>query len=306
MESSLGKVAKKLIFCSFVPPLPLAPDLSDPGKVTGSTAPKLNLSNTTNLYINSPKESTDNSRVGAWYLLPEKSSGRVEPLTEKDTLILYLHGNSHNRSQEHRVELYKVLVTMGYHVLAIDYRGFGDSSAVDLTEKSVVEDARVALNWVADKLGDQLKVVVWGHSLGSAIAIRMVAEFDMETGGSSTVAALILEAPFNNMVEQINSFWMLSPLLQLIRLEPVLRQHDVLFQSDKWLPAVRCPVLILHAEDDRVIMHELGQKLTDNAQKAGKNNIRMVKFERGEGLGHCGIHRSEKLPETISSFLHNQ
>ena len=103
-------------------------------------------------------DSTGSSRIGAWYFLPEKSSGRVEPLLETDTLILYLHGNSYNRSQSHRVGLYKHLIRQGFYVLAIDYRGFGDSSPVNLSEKTVVEDARAALGWISDKLGDKAKV----------------------------------------------------------------------------------------------------------------------------------------------------
>ena len=50
------------------------------------------------------------------------------------------------------------------------------------------------------------KVVVWGHSLGSAICSHMVAEFDMETGGSSTVTGVVLEAPFNNMHDELLTF----------------------------------------------------------------------------------------------------
>ena len=73
-------------------------------------------------------------------------------------MILYLHGNSYNRSQSHRVGLYKLLIKLGYYVLAIDYRGFGDSSPVKLSETTAVEDARAALSWIQDKLGDKVKV----------------------------------------------------------------------------------------------------------------------------------------------------
>jgi hypothetical protein len=39
-----------------------------------------------------------------------------------------------------------------------DYRGFGDSSPVALNESTVVSDARTALAWITDKLGDKAKV----------------------------------------------------------------------------------------------------------------------------------------------------
>jgi hypothetical protein len=48
---------------------------------------------------------------------------QVESLCEGDTVVLYLHGNSFNRSQSHRLGLYSLLLKLGYHVLAIG-RGF--------------------------------------------------------------------------------------------------------------------------------------------------------------------------------------
>ena len=42
----------------------------------------------------------------------------------------------------------------------------------------------------------------------------------------------------------------------------------------RWLPAVKCPVLVLHAEDDGIIPFRLGEQLVDSARQAGKNNIR--------------------------------
>jgi abhydrolase domain-containing protein 12 len=302
MGDKLGELTKQLIFCPFVqfPLFPLVPDLSDPAKFNTAGSPAFDLTNTTHLFITSPKDSTGSSRIGAWYFLPEKSSGRVEPLLETDTLILYLHGNSFNRSQGHRVGLYKHLIKQGFYVLAIDYRGFGDSSPVSLSEKTVVEDARAALGWISDKLGDKGKIVVWGHSLGSAISTHTVAEFDMETGGSSTVSGVILESPFNNMSQQIDS---LSRLLTYVADIPqLLDRSDLLFDSEKWLPAIKCPVLILHAEDDRIVPFTLGQKLEAAAREAGKNNIRFVTFPREERRGHTNIYLSDNLASAVKAF----
>ena len=76
-----------------------------------------------------------------------------------------------------RVGLYKRLLALGYYVLAVDYRGYGDSTIISpVTEASCVTDARAALAWLTAKLGDKVKVVVWGHSLGTAIASHMVSE----------------------------------------------------------------------------------------------------------------------------------
>ena len=59
------------------------------------------------------------------------------------------------------MSLYRIFLRLGYHVLALDYRGFGDSSPVSLsglTEDSVVADARAGLEWVTSKLGDKERI----------------------------------------------------------------------------------------------------------------------------------------------------
>jgi len=305
MGDTLGEIMKQVIFSQFVqfPPLPIVPDLTDPAKYSGNSEPKFDMTNTTNLYITSAKDTNNGGRQGAWYLLPDKSSGKVEPLTEKDTVILYLHGNSHNRAQGHRVGLYKVLINMGYYVLAIDYRGFGDSSPVRLSESTVVEDARAALAWISDKLGEKVKVIVWGHSLGSAICSHMVADFDIETGGSSTVSGVVLESPFDTMLNEIMSFSFGKPLSYLTDVKGQLLKNDTMFESHKWLPAIKAPVLILHAEDDKIVPYVLGQNLFDAAKEAGKNNIRFIGFPAEEKFGHCNIYKSSILADTIRYFL---
>ena len=78
-----------------------------------------------------------------------------------------------------RVGLYKKLLALGYYVLAVDYRGYGDSSIISPTEASCVTDARAALAWLTAKLGDKVKVIIWGHSLGTAIASHMVSAYFM-------------------------------------------------------------------------------------------------------------------------------
>lgn len=309
-QKSAQSLLQQLVFLPWVqyPPLPRVPDLSDPSKFNWTQEDdkeEFDTAGISHLYISTPLGTKDStSRLGAWYMLPTKSSGKVEQLTTSDTLVLYLHGNASNRSMPHRIALYRILLSLGYYVLAVDYRGFGDSSPVVLNEDTVVADARAALGWVTSKLGDSAKVVVWGHSLGTAIASHMVADYDMETGGNSPVCGLILESPFNNMIEEVNTY-KLSTLLvsKIFDLGSLIEDTGVAFETDKWLPAVRCPVLILHAEDDNVVPHSLGQALHQAGKAAGKDNIRMVSYPPSLGLSHCKIHQAEGLVTEIKEFV---
>ena len=132
-----AKLLRNLVFLPWVqyPPLPRVPDLSDPtsfkwnqGKDSaGEDDFDYDTSLVSHLFISSPVGTKDStSRVGAWLMLPTSSSGKVETLKSSDTVMLYLHGNASNRSQPHRIALYKGFLSLGYYVLAIDYRGFGE------------------------------------------------------------------------------------------------------------------------------------------------------------------------------------
>ena len=89
----------------------------------------------------------------------------VPSFSEQETVILYCHGNGSNRAQQHRVELYKVLLSLGFYVLAFDYRGYGDSTNIKPSETSVVSDARAALQWVTAKLGDKVSQLIKNQHL---------------------------------------------------------------------------------------------------------------------------------------------
>lgn len=54
---------------------------------------------------------------------------------------------------------------MGYHVFAIDYRGYGDSTGWP-SETGVVKDVMVLFNFIKS-VEKTSKVFLWGHSLGT-------------------------------------------------------------------------------------------------------------------------------------------
>lgn len=63
-------------------------------------------------------------------------------------IIFYMHGNSGSRAASHRVELYNVLRAQGYHIIAFDYRGYGDSLPNSPTEAGLVNDAIAVYKYI--------------------------------------------------------------------------------------------------------------------------------------------------------------
>jgi abhydrolase domain-containing protein 12 len=86
----------------------------------------------------------------------------------KDPIVLYFHGNTGTRANGHRVELYKVLRKLGYHVIAIDYRGFADSSDQSPTEKGCVSDALATYKYIKNLTNNP--IFIYGHSLGNFLS----------------------------------------------------------------------------------------------------------------------------------------
>lgn len=85
----------------------------------------------------------------------------------KDSVVLYLHGNTGTRANGHRIELYRILQRLGYHVIAMDYRGFADSSDISPTENGCVSDAYAMYRYIKNITSNP--IFVYGHSLGKCL-----------------------------------------------------------------------------------------------------------------------------------------
>lgn len=182
-----------------------------------------------------------------------------EPSAE---IVLYLHGNSNSRGALHRIEMYQLMRRLGYHVITLDYRGYGDSAGGSPTEQGVVRDAIAVYEYIRQHTHNP--VYLWGHSLGTGIATHMMAQ--LAHRNVPAPAAVVLESPFNNMDTEIRS----HPMSRLFRNLPwfdymiarPLYDSGLRFESDEHIAEFRQPVMILHAEDDMVIPFELGYKVS--------------------------------------------
>jgi alpha-beta hydrolase superfamily lysophospholipase len=187
-------------------------------------------------------------RIHAWWW-PSASHGPA---------ILYLHGARFNLTgQLARIEQ---LHAFGFSVLAIDYRGFGESDGDIPSEQTVYEDARVAWAKLAELEPDAARRYVYGHSLGGAVAIDLAAAL----GDGSRMAAerlpaagLIVDSSFTNIVDaaQAASFsWL--PFQWLMSQK---------FDSLAKIGHVRVPVLLVHGVDDRYLPTRFSEALYDAA-----------------------------------------
>lgn len=112
---------------------------------------------------------------------------------------MYCHGNTASRGSGHRIDVYKLLRNLGYHVISFDYRGYGDSDAVSPTEEGVVRDALAVYYYIRNITTNP--IFIWGHSLGTGVATNMLSK--LNSLDEKGVRGVILEAPFTNIRDEI-------------------------------------------------------------------------------------------------------
>lgn len=182
-------------------------------------------------------------------------------------LLLYLHGARWNLSGSvTRVPRWN---TMGFSVLAIDYRGFGKSAFVDggsPTERSANEDSEVAWAYLTQR-NPAAKKFIFGHSLGTSMATHLALKENNASG-------LILEGAFTSIPDMISETkWGFLPVGFLVTQR---------FDTGSRIDAVKIPILFAHGSADTIVPFTMGEKLYA-AAKAPK------RLFRAEGGSHHNL-----------------
>ena len=163
-------------------------------------------------------------------------------------VLLYLHGARWDvRSSTHRM---RRMHELGFAVLGVDYRGFGQSTPGLPSETLALEDAQAAWQWLASQ-HPRAPRYLFGHSLGSAIAVRLAGEVD-------DVAGLIVEGSFTSIADVVQSMkWGWLPVA------PLITQR---FDAGAQIERVKAPLLVVHGSQDRLIQPALGRALYERAR----------------------------------------
>lgn len=216
-------------------------------------------------------------RVHAWYL-PAADH-------EQAPTVLFLHGARRNlNGSAPRIER---LRAVGFNVLAIDYRGFGKSSARLPSEASAVEDTLRAFEELKRREPDASRRFIYGYSLGGALAIELAAR---ENG----IAGVMVEASFTRIADLVaQSKWGWVPGATLL----VTQDFDSLAR----IVLVDKPLLFLHGVNDGVVPHQMSDRLAAAAVRVPVALKRVVKVE---GANHRGVQSvgGKHYDEAVRAF----
>lgn len=171
--------------------------------------------------------------------------GWLIPNIESPATLLFFHGNAGNIS--HRLDNLKRLFDAGLQVFIFDYRGFGRSEG-EPSERGTYQDARAVWQWLATEVGGP--IVLFGRSLGGAVATWLAVQEDVEAAG------LVLE----------NTFTRGRDIAQLLVPAPI-----ALYLLPDFYPTVdrirrlRAPLLVIHGDQDELIPVEHAYRLYEAA-----------------------------------------
>lgn len=181
-------------------------------------------------------QSADGTRLQAWFR--EARAGYPT--------ILYFHGNGGNLG--HRAHYFQLLTDAGFGVLALSYRGYGESEGSP-TEAGLYADARALIRYAQDTLGlPQDRMVFYGESLGTGVAVQMATEHPG--------AAVVLQSPYTSITAVAQELYPWLPVRFLLK-----DRYDSLSKITK----VHAPLLVMHGEKDTLVPATFGKALYKKA-----------------------------------------
>lgn len=175
----------------------------------------------------------------AWWIPAERADAPT---------VLYLHGNFRNIS--HNLDNALRYRMMGCNLLLVDYRGYGRSTGGKPSEDKVYEDAEAAWQYLVGQRGVlPRQILIYGHSLGGAIAIDLALRHPEAAG-------LIAESTFTSMQAMGELEHAFLPVGLL------LNQR---FESLQKIVRLKVPLLLIHGTWDVKVPAGMSQQLFDAA-----------------------------------------
>jgi len=184
------------------------------------------------------------------------------PAQKERAILLFFHGNAGNIS--HRLDSIKIFNELGLSTLIIDYRGFGQSEG-EPSEEGTYRDAKAAWRYLTDdRQVPSNKIVLFGRSLGGAIAAHV--------GAGHNAGGLVLESAFTSLPEIASDIYWFFPARWLTQME---------YNTKAALQSISSPVLVIHSPEDGLVPYSHGKELFETAS----NPKQFLKLRGGHNGG---------------------
>lgn len=217
-------------------------------------------------------ETEDGATLHAWYVPCREVAKRL------NLTLLFCHGNAGDMGD--RVGSLVTFNRLGFDTLIFDYRGYGKSTGKP-GEEGTYLDALACWDYLVNEREVRAsRIVVFGRSLGGAIASWLAAR--------AAPAALVLESVFSSALDMAHMMFPYLPARLICRFR---------YDNVNTVAEVDCPVLVAHGRDDRVCPFPHGRQVFE-AAPAPKQ---FVELQGGHNDG--GLDANPDYQQCLVAFL---
>lgn len=170
-------------------------------------------------------KTADGLTLKSWYIPPQPGM----------PVFVAFHGNGVNVSHRAGVQLF--FARKGYGFLSAEYRGYSGNPGRP-HEQGLYADARAAMQWLRGQGIETGRMVVFGQSIGTGVAVQMAVE-------NRDLGALVLEAPFTTMADVVSA--------RLPWLTPAAGLMLDRYENSLKMPDIAAPLFIAHGDADTLI-----------------------------------------------------
>ena len=181
--------------------------------------------------------------------------------------VLYLHGTFRNLFQN-RSKI-AAIHAAGFSVLAVDYRGWGESTAALPSEASIVEDAELAYAEWQRRVPNPAARILFGHSMGSGVAVELALRHRAPAG----YAALVLESAMTSMPDIARDQGVLGSIAAWLTTQQ--------FASINKIDKISAPKWFLSGTADNTVP----SRQTERLYRAAHDPRQLVLFDGGSHSG---------------------
>ncbi|MBM9575972.1 alpha/beta hydrolase [Leptospira sp. 201903070] len=187
----------------------------------------------------------DGEKLHFWRIIPkEKTKG----------VVVQFHGNGENRTSHFTSLVW--MVNYGYELVVLDYRGYLDSTGTPEREnihKDSVDFLSKELEYSKIR---KLPLVVYGQSLGGAIALRATSELKDKSGIVLIVADGSF-ASYKTVFKQVVRRVLFFPIDWIAG----LFVNDLLNPGETVSQLAPIPILVIHGTEDPIVSYQNGIEL---------------------------------------------
>lgn len=218
-------------------------------------------------------DTEDGETLNAWFFEREDAVATV----------VYFGGNGFLMVKSN--PLIEAYATVPVNLLLFDYRGYGQSTG-NPTVAGVRKDAEAAVQFARNLTGDDKKLYVHGHSIGSFLAARIADEQEID--------GYILESPATDVDNMTRKRvpW-IARLFIRFDIDDVLKEQNNLEKVSR----IDIPLLIMGGSNDEITPFRMAEELYEASSSSDKKLIRIT------GGSHNDLPKSVEYRRALADYF---